>query len=53
MVAAIRAQWLRDARKRAAQKSETLEQAAELLQHDDKRLTERHYGGVRKLKPVQ
>mgnify|MGYP007105300923 CR=1 FL=1 len=26
--------------------------AAELLQHSDKRLTERHYGGVRKLKPV-
>ncbi len=52
LVAAIRAQWLRDARKRAAQKSGTLEEAAALLQHDDKRLTERHYGGVRRLKPV-
>lgn len=38
-------------RKRAAQKSKDLNAAAELLQHSDKRLTERHYGGVRKLKP--
>lgn len=52
MVAAIRAMWLRDARKRAAQKSGSLEEAADLLQHSDKRLTERHYGAVRKLKPV-
>lgn len=49
---AIQALYLRDARKRAAQKSENLEAASELLQHSDKRLTERHYGGVRKLKPV-
>ena len=49
---AIKALYLRDARKRAAQKSENLEAASELLQHSDKRLTERHYGGVRKLKPV-
>lgn len=48
----IRALYLRDARKRAAQKSGSLEEASELLQHHDKRLTERHYGGVRKLKPV-
>lgn len=52
LVRAIRAQWLRDARKRAAQKSGSLEEASELLQHGDKRLTERHYGGVRKLRPV-
>lgn len=39
-------------RKRAAQKSDSLNEAAELLQHSDKHLTERHYGGVRKLKPV-
>lgn len=48
----IRALYLRDMRKRAAQKSASLEDASALLQHDDKRLTERHYGGVRKLKPV-
>jgi hypothetical protein len=52
MVRQIRALYLRDARKRAAQKSANLEDAAELLQHSDKRLTERHYGGVRKLRPV-
>ena len=50
--AKIRALYLRDARKRAAQKSDSLEAASELLQHSDSRLTERHYGGVRKLKPV-
>lgn len=52
LVRKIRALYLRDARKRAAQKSASLEAASELLQHDDKRLTERHYGGVRHLKPV-
>lgn len=52
LVRAIKALYLRDMRKRAAQKSDSLEAASELLQHDDKRLTERHYGGVRKLKPV-
>lgn len=51
-VDSIRGMILRDARKRAAQKSASLEDAAELLQHSDKRLTERHYGGVRRLKPV-
>ncbi|WP_291468799.1 integrase [Acidovorax sp.] len=49
---AIKALYLRDMRKRAAQKAGSLEAAAELLQHSDKRLTERHYGGVRKLKPT-
>ena len=52
LVRAIKALYLRDMRKRAAQKSEDLTAAADLLQHSDKRLTERHYGGVRKLKPV-
>jgi len=51
-VRAIKGMVLRDARKRAAQKSADLDAAAELLQHSDKRLTERHYGGVRRLKPV-
>lgn len=52
LVRQIKALYLRDARKRAAQKSASLEEASALLQHSDKRLTERHYGGVRKLKPV-
>ncbi|SFE19711.1 integrase [Paracidovorax konjaci] len=52
LVRAIKALYLRDMRKRAAQKSESLDAASELLQHADKRITERHYGGVRKLKPV-
>jgi hypothetical protein len=52
LVRAIRALYLRDGRKRAAQKSESLEAASQLLQHGDTRLTERHYGAVRKLKPV-
>jgi len=52
LVSKIRALYLRDARKRAAQKSESLEAASQLLQHGDLRTTERHYGGVRKLKPV-
>lgn len=52
LVRQIRALYLRDARKRAAQKSGSLREASELLQHDSERLTERHYGGVRRLKPV-
>ncbi|BEP34275.1 tyrosine-type recombinase/integrase [Variovorax sp. V59] len=52
LVRAIRALYLRDGRKRAAQKSESLEAASQLLQHDSTRLTERHYGAVRRLKPV-
>ena len=51
LAAAIRALYLRDMRKRAAQKAGSLEDAADLLQHSDKRTTERHYGGVRRLKP--
>lgn len=52
LVAAIRKLILRDMRKRAAQKSASLEEASALLQHGDTRITERHYGAVRKLKPV-
>lgn len=51
-VRAIRAMYLRDARKRAAQMAGDLREASDLLQHSDQRLTERHYGGVRRLKPV-
>jgi hypothetical protein len=53
LVRGIRGLFLRDMRKRAAQKSVSLEAAAELLQHDSKRTTEKHYGGVRKLRPVR
>lgn len=49
---AIKLLYLRDMRKRAAQKAGSLEEASKLLQHSDERLTERHYGGVRRLKPV-
>ena len=52
LYAAIKKLYLRDMRKRAAQKAGSLEEAQQLLQHDDKRLTERHYGGVRRLKPT-
>jgi hypothetical protein len=52
LVAAIRALYLRDMRKRAAQKSKSLKEASELLQHGDERITQRHYGGVSKLRPV-
>lgn len=52
LVNKIRALYLRDARTLAAQKSESLEAASQLLQHGDLRTTERHYVGVRKLKPV-
>lgn len=51
-VAGIRKLILRDARKRAAQKSASLEDAQKLLQHGDSRTTERHYGAVRKLRPL-
>ena len=52
LVRAIKGLYLRDMRKRAAQKAGSLEEASELLQHDSKRTTERHYGGVRKLRPT-
>lgn len=52
LLRAIRGLFLRDMRKRAAQKAGSLEEASALLQHDSKRITERHYGGVRKLRPT-
>lgn len=39
----IRAMYLRDMRKRAADLAETDDQAAQLLQHSDKKLTSKHY----------
>jgi hypothetical protein len=50
LYAGIKAQWLRDMRKAAAQKAPSLEAAAELLQHESKRTTQRHYGAVARLK---
>lgn len=45
---------LRDMRKLAANEAQTLEAAAELLQHDDKRLTGKHYRqSVKVLKAVR
>lgn len=49
---AIEGLYLRDMRKRAAQKAGSLEEASALLQHSSPRITERHYGGIRKLKPT-
>jgi hypothetical protein len=50
---AIKGQWLRDMRKAAAQRAESLEQAAQLLQHESTRTTQRHYGAVSRLKTVR
>lgn len=51
---AIRAMYLRDARKLAAIAAGSDEAAAELLQHDDVRLTRKHYpSAVPKAKPVR
>ncbi|MDD0817172.1 integrase [Curvibacter sp. HBC28] len=49
----IRRLVLRDMRKRAAQLAGGLDEASALLQHNDKRLTQRHYGAVAKLKPTR
>lgn len=50
----IRAMYLRDMRKRASDLAGSLDAAAELLQHTDKRLTARHYRStVAKLKPTR
>lgn len=52
MKARLKAFWLRDMRKLASDKAESLEAAADLLQHDDKRLTRKHYRSrVQVLKP--
>jgi integrase len=51
---AIEGMFLRDLRKYASDKAESLEEAAKLLQHSDKGTTRRHYRGeVEKLKPVR
>jgi len=43
LAAAIRAMYLRDMRKRAADLSETVEDASKLLQHDSVAITRKHY----------
>lgn len=54
LAASIRAMYLRDMRKRAADLAEDDDAAAELLQHSDVRLTRKHYRTtVQKLKPVR
>jgi hypothetical protein len=54
LAALIRRMWLRDMRKYSADLAPNLEAAAELLQHDDKRLTRRHYRTVAvQLKPMR
>lgn len=51
---AIRAMYLRDMRKRASELAEGLDEAAQLLQHDDKALTRRHYRqGPERLRAVR
>ena len=50
---AIRKMWLRDMRKRAASLAADDQSAADLLQHDDVRVTRRHYRQTAKLKPVR
>lgn len=50
----IEAMWLRDMRKLASKLAGSLGQAQELLQHDDPRLTARHYpSAVAALKPTR
>ena len=50
----IEAMWLRDMRKMAADRADSDEAAAELLQHGDKRLTQKHYRTrATRLKPVR
>ncbi len=54
LAASIRAMYLRDMRKVASRKAGSLAAAAELLQHDDQRLTAKHYPSVVKaLKPAR
>lgn len=43
IAAALKAMYLRDMRSRAADLADSLDDAAELLQHDNKRLTGKHY----------
>ncbi|MBL8304040.1 MAG: integrase [Ideonella sp.] len=54
LAARVQAMWLRDMRKLASVKAGSLAAAADLLQHDDPRLTARHYPStVRVLKPAR
>jgi hypothetical protein len=54
LAARIRAMLLRDMRKYGADLAPNLEAAAELLQHSDKRLTQRHYRTTAaRIKPVR
>lgn len=50
----VKAMYLRDMRKVAGRKAGSVEAAAELLQHDDQRLTRKHYHDVvARLKPTR
>jgi hypothetical protein len=54
LAAQVRKMFLRDMRKRASDLAGSDEEAAELLQHDDVRLTRKHYRSrVQKLKPAR
>jgi hypothetical protein len=54
LASAVQALYLRDMRKRASDLAPSLEAAAELLQHTDKRLTGKHYRTTAaQLKPVR
>jgi hypothetical protein len=53
LAAQVRAMWLRDMRKRAADLAADDEAAAELLQHSDVRVTRKHYRSAGKLRPVR
>lgn len=53
LAADIRAMFLRDLRKRAANLAPTLAEASELLQHSSPAVTLRHYRGAAKVKPVR
>ncbi|RQO58062.1 integrase [Paucibacter sp. KBW04] len=53
MARRIRALYLRDMRKMAAQLSPNLKEASALLQHPNEAFTQKHYGGVTKLVTVR
>lgn len=50
---AIRAMYLRDMRKRAADLAGSLQEASELLQHSSTAVTSKHYTSKTKLRPVR
>jgi hypothetical protein len=49
----LRAMYLRDMRKRAADLAGSLQEASDLLQHSSKAVTARHYTSRTKLRPVR